>query len=156
MSVLTNNKISRKRRETMKKMMFVMLVNLCACAGTLAEKGPLVEIGQPITTSALVQIGQMGLDCNSQETSIILIVRDMIKQKGAPQPKHIEIKMLAGSSLCGLAQGAANELGTPELGARNLARAEITLYWSNITESELELAKQALDLMRAAPFPPAK
>jgi hypothetical protein len=134
---------------------FISLVTLlalcggCATIPTATTSGSPAELGQPITISGLVQVGQMGMECTSQDRALKRILRDVLTSQGAPAPQKIAVKALPGASLCGLAQGMSNELGTPELGARYMARAEVSLYWSDITERDLRMAQKAFALLRA-------
>lgn len=130
-----------------------MLFGLMGCAtSVIVEKGPLVEIADKATLRGLVQVAQMGNDCTEQETLMKRAISDMFVGADVPAPDKIEIRALAGSSLCGLEQGMADPVGIPDPGARNVAKAEVALYWSLLYESQLRRANRVLTLM--APLQP--
>jgi len=92
----------------------------------------------------VVKVSQMGMSCLNQDKLLKRIISDMFVGQGLPAPDKIDLRPLPGSALCGLAQGMGDELGTPELGARNAAKAEVTLYWSAILGSEVKNAAKLL------------
>lgn len=141
----------------------VILMTLLALFGTgcaslpEAQTGPApkqLEAADQATLRGLVQVAQMGRDCTKQDRLLKRIISDMFVSADVPAPDQIEVRPLSGSSLCGISQGEADELGTPIPGARNIARAEVKLYWSLLYESQLRRAQRALALM--APLQPRK
>ncbi len=136
-----------------------VVYGLAGCATTpLAIANPLEELKQPIVLSDLVQVAQMGVECKSksEENEVKRIIRETMSASGALTPDTIKIRLLSGSSLCGPAQGMAESVKMPELGAYSTARAEVSLSWKGgIAESELEKAKRALNLLRATPIRPS-
>lgn len=126
----------------------LFLLAACATSAPLAEKQPLVELSQPATLVSVVQVAQMGFDCTEQSSLLKRVLRDSFVTQGLPAPRIVDVRPLSGSSLCGLSQGEGDELGTPEPGARNLARATVSLYWSDITYSNLRKAQAVLAAMR--------
>lgn len=134
--------------------LYAMFATGCAVV-PLAEKSPLVELKQPVALSGLVQIAQMGTECktSSEEEEVQSIIRDFFSKQGALVPDMVELRLLSGSSLCGPAQGLAEPVKMPGLGAYNTARAEAKLYWKGgITESELDRAEQVFNLLRIKPI----
>lgn len=129
----------------------ITLFTLLAIFGTGCASLQMPSAGQATaqardhyTLKGVVKVAQMGLDCEKQEELLKRILSDVFVEQGLPAPDKIELQPLSGSSLCGIAQGMGDELGTPELGARNTAKAEVMLYWSAIFESELNLAAKLL------------
>lgn len=114
----------------------------CATTAPLATKT--ASVGGHQTIHGLVRVGQMGVECEEQDALLKRVISDAIVSAGAPAPDKLGIRPLAGSSLCGVEQGVADPIGTPELGARYLAVAEVTAYWSSIGYAELQQAHAAL------------
>lgn len=121
-------------------------VSLLGCASVQTPAA--IEAKMPAAVSTTVRVAQMGLDCVKQDNLLKRILRDTLVAQRSPAPDKIELRPLSGSSLCGIAQGMANEFGTPELGGRNLAIAEVSVYWGAITYSELQRAHAVLAAMR--------
>ncbi len=127
----------------------IVLFSAAGCATThVAVKGELVEIRSQETLRGLVRVAQMNADCDEQEAFMKRVLSDAFVAQGLSAPDAIEVKPLSGSSLCGMAQGVADPIGTPELGARDLAVAEATLYWSAIGYADLRKAQAVLSAMR--------
>ena len=136
----------------------ITLLGTFGCAGAnssrLATELPLEtskvsEVGMPASVSLNIRVAQMGLDCQSQTRVMRLAVEQMLEGEGIAKPSIFQLEPLAGSSLCGLAQGMAELVRMPELGARNKAKARLTIYWPAITEADLRRAHTALQRMRA-------
>lgn len=127
-----------------------MALALAGCA-TTPIKGSSAQVGDHQTISGLVRVAQMNVECDGQETLLKSVISDAMVSAGAPMPDKITIRALSGSSLCGVAQGMGDELGTPDLGARYLVVAEVVLYWSNIDHDELQKAYAVLTAMRPIP-----
>lgn len=116
----------------------------CALLQTPVAGKVATQVREHHTLRGVVKVAQMGLDCEKQEDLLKRVISDMFVEQGLPSPDKIELRPLSGSSLCGIAQGMADPIGTPELGARDMAKAEVLLYWSGITESELKDAAKLL------------
>ncbi len=128
------------------------IFGFAGCASSrIALADPLAEVGSHETLRGLVQIAQMGEDCTEQSKALKRILRDTFVAQGIPAPSIVEVRTLSGSSFCGFSQGTASEVGMLDLGARNTARAEVSLYWSDIKYSELQKAHSILMAMRPIP-----
>lgn len=126
-----------------------MVVGLAGCATQpIAVKAPVVQVADHQTISGLVRVAQMGADCSSEQEALKRVLADVFVGQGLPRPSIVDVRPLAGSSYCGFAQGMADPIGTPELGARNTAVAEVTAYWSAIGYTDLRKAQAVLTAMR--------
>lgn len=134
----------------------LFLFAMMGCAGRLAVEKPLYQVRMHETIRGLVQVANMGADCEEQDAFMKRIISDALVTAGAPSPDKLDIRPLSGSSLCGPAQGVADPIGTPDYGAWGRARAEVAAYWSGITYAELQRAHTILMAMRPIPAAAAK
>jgi len=134
----------------------MVMFSLAGCATTAISAKPVAtsEIRMPAAISGLIQVGQMGLDCENEVVALKSILQGTFKENGSVPPSLVKIRVLSGSSLCGVGQGIADPFGTPELGAWHTARAEVSLYWSGLTESEFARVQEVFSWIKAGPVPP--
>ncbi|PIR67158.1 MAG: hypothetical protein COU51_00140 [Parcubacteria group bacterium CG10_big_fil_rev_8_21_14_0_10_36_14] len=138
---------------------FLVALGIFGCAGAnngsrLASELPLIvspasEIGMPASLSLNIHVMQMGLDCKSQVRVMREATEDILASESLPKPRTFRLEPLSGSSLCGLSQSVVEPIGNPQFGARQSAKAHLTVYWSSITYPELRRAQTVLERMRA-------
>lgn len=109
-----------------------LFVNGCATTETARRADEPIHT-QEATLRGLVRIGQMGGDCSDQESFFRKSLKDIFWNNGLPEPAIVKLALLSGSSVCGFAQGTASEITMFSLGARNIAVAEVELFWPAIT-----------------------
>jgi len=136
----------------------ILILNLagCASAPALAPVSVLQKV-ETMSSGAVygtVRVGQSGLDCLSQDEMLKDILKNVLISQNLPEPQDIEVKAVEGSSLCGLARGETDELGTPGQGMSHLIMADVAVSWDKISTSQLKTALNVLNSMRPT-TPPA-